>query len=136
MDFNSCDACCLCIGNVGFNFFECPLELIRRFIDVVVLPFFVVVWAMGCDMEKDMRPQNFGLGLKIRRTTIEGCNRHFGAVHEVNAFHPWNEREHGLRKVLVFGEVHEAFSNGCGPFTLGVSEFDLFGGPVVFVGWV
>ena len=43
MDFNPRDACCLCIGNVRFNFFEGPLDLIRRFIDVVVLSFFVVV---------------------------------------------------------------------------------------------
>ena len=107
-----------------------------------------------------MQLQNFRLGSKIRRTTIKGCNRHFGTVHDVNAFCPWDEREHSRGRVLeekgfspnvfmggandeptfdyptLLGEVDEAFRNGCDPFTLRVSEFDLFGGPVVFVGCV
>ena len=92
----------------------------------------------------------------MRRTTVKGCNGHIAAVHDVNAFYPWDEREHGWGKVLekkgfspdVFmgsandeptfdyptlaGEVDEAFRDGCGPFTLGVSEFDLFGGRVYY----
>ena len=43
VDFKFYDACGVCIGNVGFNVFECPLDLIPRLIDVVVLPFLVVV---------------------------------------------------------------------------------------------
>ena len=36
----------------------------------------------------------------MHRATIEGCNGHVGAVYDVNTFHPWDEQEHGRRKVL------------------------------------
>ena len=51
-------------------------------------------------MEKKVRLYNFWLGLKMRRATIEGCNGHVGAIHDVNTFYPWDEREHGRVKVL------------------------------------
>ena len=104
---------------------------------------------MGCDVGKSVRLWRFRLGLKISGTSIKGCNRHMGAVHDVNTFYPWDEREHGWGKVLekecfspdvfmgrandepifhyptLVAELDEAFRNGCGPFPLGVSKFDL-----------
>ena len=51
-------------------------------------------------MKKNVRLQNFRLGLETRRATMEGCNGHVGAVHDRNTFDPWDEREHGWGKVL------------------------------------